>query len=149
MDAELSHPPAIDRETGRKCERQNESGHDEPEPRRAKEHGFFRESEIRGRLTDVLPFLPFSPREVEQAVRGFLASESKAFSQHPSFANVQLAWSAEAGGPRGPRGPRVRDRTELLFVFLCQGRESQGQGIRGVRPGGGSLLREPLPEEAR
>eukprot|EP00439_Symbiodinium_sp_Y106_P063887 s1066_g9.t4 len=72
VDAELSHPPAIDRE-----------------------HGFFRESEIRGRLTDVLPFLPFSPREVEQAVRGFLASESKAFSQHPSFANVQLAWSPE------------------------------------------------------
>ncbi|CAE7727175.1 Clpb [Symbiodinium sp. CCMP2592] len=72
VDAELSHPPAIDRE-----------------------HGFFRESEIRGRLTDVLPFLPFSPREVEQAVRGFLASESKAFSQHPGFSNVELAWSPE------------------------------------------------------
>ena len=61
-----------------------------------KEHGFFRESEIRGRLTDVLPFLPFSPEEVEKAVRGFLASESKAFSQHPSFQNVELAWSPEA-----------------------------------------------------
>ena len=48
------------------------------EQRVGKEHGFFRESEIRGRLTDVLPFLPFSPHEVEQAVRGFLASESKA-----------------------------------------------------------------------
>ncbi|CAE7613369.1 CLPB [Symbiodinium necroappetens] len=72
VDAELSHPPAIDRE-----------------------HGFFRESEIRGRLTDVLPFLPFSPEEVEKAVRGFLASESKAFSQHPSFQNVELAWSPE------------------------------------------------------
>ncbi|CAE7030132.1 CLPB [Symbiodinium natans] len=72
VDVELSQPRGIDRE-----------------------HGFFRESEIRGRLTDVLPFLPFSPHEVEQAVRGFLASESKAFSQHPGFANVELAWTPE------------------------------------------------------
>ena len=72
VEAELSHPSGIDRE-----------------------HGFFRESEIRGRLTDVLPFLPFSPQEVEEAVRGFLAAESKAFSQHPGFANVELAWSPE------------------------------------------------------
>jgi len=72
VDAELSNPPPLDRE-----------------------HSFFRESEIRGRLTDVLPFLPFGPHEVEEAVRGFLAAESKAFSEHPGFANVELAWSPE------------------------------------------------------
>lgn len=61
----------------------------------AKENAFFRESEIRGRLTDVVPFLPFGPHEVADAVRGFLSSEAEAFVQSPSFANLELTWSED------------------------------------------------------
>ena len=44
----------------------------------SQDNAFFRESEIRGRLTDILAFLPFAPHEVEEAVRGFLSAEAEA-----------------------------------------------------------------------
>mmetsp|Transcript_13551 Transcript_13551/g.37608 ORF Transcript_13551/g.37608 Transcript_13551/m.37608 type:complete len:1079 (-) Transcript_13551:182-3418(-) len=53
---------------------------------------FFRESELRGRLTDVVPFLPFSAAEVEVAVRRFLAEEARTFAASPEFAHAALAW---------------------------------------------------------
>lgn len=53
---------------------------------------FFRESEMRSRLTDVLPFLPFSPHEVEDAVRGFLEAEAKIFAESAQFMKTELAW---------------------------------------------------------
>eukprot|EP00930_Biecheleria_cincta_P042678 TRINITY_DN29367_c0_g1_i1.p1 TRINITY_DN29367_c0_g1~~TRINITY_DN29367_c0_g1_i1.p1 ORF type:complete len:1112 (+),score=227.46 TRINITY_DN29367_c0_g1_i1:55-3390(+) len=53
---------------------------------------FFRESEMRSRLTDVLPFLPFGPHEVEDAVQGFLEAEAKIFAESSQFMKIMLAW---------------------------------------------------------
>jgi len=53
---------------------------------------FFRESEVRARLTNVIPFLPFTLPEVEKAVRHFLVQEARVFAQTPKFAHSQLAW---------------------------------------------------------
>jgi len=62
------------------------------EPHISGRENFFRESEMRSRLTDVLPFLPFGPQEVEAAVRGFLEAEARVFAAAPQFSFVALAW---------------------------------------------------------
>lgn len=64
------------------------------EPHVSGRENFFRESEMRSRLTDVLPFLPFGPQEVKEAVRGFLTAEAKVFADSAQFLNVALAWDA-------------------------------------------------------
>jgi len=53
---------------------------------------FFMESELRSRVNDVLPFIHFSPKEVEEGVRRFLAHEAKTFAKGPEFKNAMLAW---------------------------------------------------------
>lgn len=61
-------------------------------PRIGEHENFFKESEIRGRLTDVLPFLPFGRPEVDAAVRKFLTEESRNLGDLAGFGPVQLAW---------------------------------------------------------
>merc|ERR1719424_2614238 len=57
-------------------------------------HNFFMESELRSRVTEVLPFLPFSPGEVEIAVRRFLSQEAKHFAQVLGVHRVRLTWES-------------------------------------------------------
>ena len=44
---------------------------------------------------DVLPFLPFAPFEVEEAVQGFLQAEAEAFAASPQFAHLELTWGQD------------------------------------------------------
>lgn len=76
---------------------------------------FFRESEVRGRLTDVLPFLPFGKTEVEAAVRRFLAEEAEVFRRAPEFLHASLHWEPEV----------------VLFLASEYARRPE-EGLRGV-----------------
>eukprot|EP00927_Polykrikos_kofoidii_P045674 TRINITY_DN3970_c0_g2_i1.p1 TRINITY_DN3970_c0_g2~~TRINITY_DN3970_c0_g2_i1.p1 ORF type:complete len:1072 (-),score=173.01 TRINITY_DN3970_c0_g2_i1:31-3246(-) len=53
---------------------------------------FFKDNAVRGRLTDTLPFLAFSEREVELAVRKFLCDEAKLYAKSSEFFEASLAW---------------------------------------------------------
>mmetsp|Transcript_40223 Transcript_40223/g.66553 ORF Transcript_40223/g.66553 Transcript_40223/m.66553 type:complete len:1160 (-) Transcript_40223:106-3585(-) len=84
-------------------------------PRIGGHDNFFRESELRGRITDVLPFLPFSKGEVEKAVRRFLTSEAQSLAKDPEFLHASLAWT-----------------TEVVQLFASENSRRPEQGLRGV-----------------
>eukprot|EP00434_Breviolum_minutum_P004405 symbB.v1.2.003881.t2/scaffold211.1/size373615/22 len=111
-DAVLKHPVAVAKRLGRSLENNQPlpKGIDadpecmayaelremvEEEISKSQDNFFFRESEIRGRLTDTLPFLPFGPYEVQEAVRSFLTSEAQVFAESRHFANLELAWTED------------------------------------------------------
>jgi len=106
---------------------------------------FFKESEIRGRLTDVIPFLPFAQAEVHAAVRKFLAEEARAFSEFSTDGPSSMAWDpavvphfASAYSRRSEEGLRgVRNKVHAAVVkALGDAREA---GL--LQPFGGALLR--------
>lgn len=112
----------------------------------AKDNAFFRESEIRGRLTDTLPFLPFAPHEVQEAVRGFLTAEAEAFRE-----SLELTWTEEVVDffaklyVRKPdEGLRaVNKQLQLQVRDLLEGALFVGL----VPPGARVVLRMALPTE--
>lgn len=106
------------------------------------QENFFRESEVRGRLTDVLPFLPFSAAEADAAVRRFLAQEAAMLAKAPEFYNVALAWEPEVAAhfsaeysrrpDEGLRGVHVQLDSavrELLESAIDAGLLQRGSGV--------------------
>jgi len=77
---------------------------------------FFRESELRGRVIDTLPFLHFTPKEVEAGVRRFLALEANTFAKAPEFAHARLAWD-----------------TSVVQALAAEYRRRPEEGLRGVQ----------------
>jgi len=77
---------------------------------------FFSESEMRSRLTDVLPFLPFSQEEVQRAVVRFLEQEAQTFEKSPKFLHASLAWEPE-----------------VVLFFAAEYARRQEEGLRGVQ----------------
>jgi len=110
---------------------------------------FFKESEVRGRLTDVLPFLPFGSADVDAAVTRFLSAESDVFRRSPEFLHASLAWepgvvaflaSEYARRPEeGLRGVHTQLQAKVREVFehaIESGLlERYGEVVLRVRPG--------------
>eukprot|EP00403_Amphidinium_massartii_P000235 CAMPEP_0178378816 /NCGR_PEP_ID=MMETSP0689_2-20121128/4620_1 /TAXON_ID=160604 /ORGANISM="Amphidinium massartii, Strain CS-259" /LENGTH=1037 /DNA_ID=CAMNT_0019998895 /DNA_START=48 /DNA_END=3158 /DNA_ORIENTATION=+ len=59
------------------------------------QRNLFHIPELRGRLTAVLPFLPFNNDSVVPAVQKLIADEAAVYSSSPAFGKIELAWEAE------------------------------------------------------
>jgi hypothetical protein len=88
---------------------------------------FFKESEMRGRITDVLPFLPFSSEAVETAVRRFLSAEAKVFKTSSQWSYVSLSWEPQ-----------------VVPFFTSEYSHSPEEGLRGVHKHVQMKVREVL-----
>eukprot|EP00928_Gymnodinium_smaydae_P028287 TRINITY_DN21605_c0_g2_i1.p1 TRINITY_DN21605_c0_g2~~TRINITY_DN21605_c0_g2_i1.p1 ORF type:complete len:1243 (+),score=159.28 TRINITY_DN21605_c0_g2_i1:94-3822(+) len=115
------------------------------EPRIGGRDNFFKESEIRSRLADTLPFLPFRHHEVEAAVRRYLVDEASAVAKSIEFNEVSLAWdtdvvSALAAGYARNHDEGLRAVHENLQTRVHEAMMSAlDTGL--LKKGGGVLLR--------
>eukprot|EP00927_Polykrikos_kofoidii_P045673 TRINITY_DN3970_c0_g1_i1.p1 TRINITY_DN3970_c0_g1~~TRINITY_DN3970_c0_g1_i1.p1 ORF type:complete len:1104 (-),score=132.51 TRINITY_DN3970_c0_g1_i1:145-3456(-) len=106
---------------------------------------FFKDSEVRGRLTDTLPLLGFSKREVELAVRKFLCDEAKLYATSPEFLEASLAWEtsvvralAEEYAQRPEEGLR---RVQLNLQTYVRGAMEAAIDTGLLEKGGMAVLR--------
>jgi len=96
------------------------------------EANWFNNAAFRSRITELVPFLPFRPEEVKDAVRVFLSQEAETVSKLESsleFAPLSLAWEPD-----------------VVDFFASSYAHKPEEGLRGVRNQVHSAVAEAIEE---